>query len=88
MSIPSGTDTGKSSTVGTFVKWDSRMELFVLPISSYSVWLNSRLCLNTPWLVLRSPYLRHLRETADGVCHASAVKQGLCMPPSVFSLSS
>ena len=37
LSIPSGTDTGKSSIAGTFVKWDSRMELFVLLISSYSV---------------------------------------------------
>ena len=36
---------------------------------------------------MRSAYLRHLRETADGGCHASAMKQGLCMPPSVFSLS-
>ena len=28
--------------------------------------------------VKRSPYLRHLRETADGSHHASTVKQNLC----------
>ena len=39
MSIPSGPDTGKSFIAGTLVKWDSIIELFVLPISSYSVWL-------------------------------------------------
>ena len=59
------------------------MEPFVLPKQ-----LLCRLSLNTTWLVMHSPYLGHLRERlADGSRHASAVKQGLCMPPSVLSLS-
>ena len=34
--------------------------------------------LNTAWLFIYSPYLRCLRETADGSCHASAIKRNLC----------
>ena len=43
--------------------------------------------MNTAWLVMHSPYLRHLREeTVDGCCHASAMEQDPLLP-SVFSQS-
>ena len=40
---------------------------------------NCRQSLNTAWLIMYSPHLRHLRERlAHGGRHASAVKQNLC----------
>ena len=40
---------------------------------------NCRQSLNTAWLIMHSPYLRHLRERlAHGGRHTSAVKQNLC----------
>ena len=45
---------------------------------------NCRQSLNTAWLIMYSPYLRHLRERlAHGGRHASAVKQtfaAFCVP--------
>ena len=39
---------------------------------------NCSLSLKTAWLVMHSPYLRHLSEMANGGCYASAMKQNLC----------
>lgn len=38
---------------------------------------NYRLSLNTTWLVMHSPYLRYLRDLADGSHHASTMKRNL-----------
>ena len=45
-------------------------------LNSYANY-NCRLSLNSSWLVMHSPYLKQLREIANGSCHASA-KQNLC----------
>jgi len=49
------------------------MEIFVLPNQ-----LLKLTGLNTAWLVVHSPYFRHLREIADGSRIASAMKQNFC----------
>ena len=40
---------------------------------SASTLANCRLSLNTAWLFMHVPYLRHLREIADGVHHPSVM---------------
>ena len=44
------------------------------PFSASTV-ANCRLSLNTAWVVMHSPYLRHFREVADGARHSSAMDQ-------------
>ena len=45
-----------------------------------------RLSLNAAWLIMYSPYMRHLREILEGSHHASAMKENLCHH--LYSLSS
>ena len=54
------------------------MEPFVLPAHA-AILVNCGPSLNTAWLVVHSPYLRHLREIADEGRYARiAIKQNLC----------
>ena len=69
--------TLRVSLITTFqpliMEWCHTTEPFVLIKQ-----LLRALSLNTAWFVAHSPYLRHFRETADGSCHTSAMKQNLC----------
>ena len=62
------------------------MEPFVVPNQVLTL-ANCRLSLNTAWLVMHTPYLRHLRKMADTWELPCITHEAESLPPSTFSLS-